>query len=161
MTKRSIILDKMTPGVADLRSHLRITGSHLDGELQGKLLAAFRASEHYIGRMIALSDVVESVPFATTVTLGCRPVISVSSVKVDGEVTDAYSVSDGVLVFGGDVSGSSVEISYQAGMENPDYDIVAAVLMHAAALVNNPVDHVEALPKASQNLLRPYRTYGD
>ena len=111
--------------------------------------------------MIALSDVVESVPFATTVTLGCRPVVSVSSVKVDGEMTDAYSVSDGVIVFDSTVSGNSVEISYRAGMEAPDYDIVAAVLMHAAALVNNPVDHVEALPKASQNLLRPYRTYGD
>ncbi|NLZ20297.1 MAG: hypothetical protein GXY24_08600, partial [Bacteroidales bacterium] len=40
-----------------------------------------------------------------------------------------------------------------------DEDIKAAVLLHAAALFNNPVDSVETLPKASSRLLDPYRTW--
>ena len=36
----------------------------------------------------------------------------------------------------------------------------AAILMHAASLFNNPTDSVEVLTKASQNLLRPYRSWG-
>jgi hypothetical protein len=36
----------------------------------------------------------------------------------------------------------------------------AAILLHAASLFNNPTDSVEVLTKASQNLLRPYRSWG-
>jgi hypothetical protein len=50
-------------------------------------------------------------------------------------------------------------IIYRAGRTEVEYDIRAAILLHAAALFNNPVDSVETLPKASFNLLRPYRNW--
>ena len=55
--------------------------------------------------------------------------------------------------------GHEVEITYTAGMKEVPYDIQAAILLHASALFNNPVDSVETLPKASTNLLRPYRLW--
>ena len=53
-----------------------------------------------------------------------------------------------------------MEVTYTAGMASVDPDIKAAILLHAAALFNNPVDSVEVLPKASTRLLDPYRTWG-
>ena len=57
-------------------------------------------------------------------------------------------------------TGTSMKVAYEAGYDSLPWDMKAAILMHAASLFNNPTDSVEVLTKASQNLLRPYRSWG-
>lgn len=147
------------PDIADFRNHLRLTTDDLDATLEMSLKAAVLNAEHHIGRYIYPSTVTETIPFANRIVLR-GPVLSITSVTVDGTALEAGAFSEafGVLCLGG--SGSVVEVEYEAGMENPPFDIQAAILLHATALFNNPSDSVETLPKASMKLLRPYRTYG-
>ena len=163
MTKRAICFDELCPSVADFRNHIRLTTDALDGELQDKLMAAVRAAEHFIGKLIAPSLITYTVSFVRSLTLPEGPIIEVLGVKVDGEETSSYTRDGRVITFSDDVAGSEVEVIYKAGMEREgfEYDIRAAILLHAAALLNNPVDSVETLPKASTNLLRPYRSWHD
>lgn len=85
----------------------------------------------------------------------------VVSVKVDGVTVDGslYNLDGNAVVFDESMEGEQAVIVYEAGWEDVPYDVRAAILMHAAALFNNPVDSVEGLPKASTNLLRPYRNW--
>lgn len=147
------------PTLAEFKAHIRLTTSDMDADLTLKLLAAIRAAEHYIGGVIALSGFVYTGPYVKTLTLEA-PVISVTGVEVDGVAltTDEWSLAGDQLTV--QVEGTSMEVTYTAGMEYVDPDIKAAVLLHAAALFNNPVDSVEVLPKASTRLLDPYRTWG-
>lgn len=147
------------PTLAEFKAHIRLTTSDMDADLTLKLLAAIRAAEHYIGAVIAQSGFVYTGPYVKTLTLE-SPVISVTGVEVDGVAltTDEWSlVGDKLTV---QVEGTSMEVTYTAGMAVVDPDIKAAILLHAAALFNNPVDSVEVLPKASTRLLDPYRTWG-
>ncbi len=161
MIKRAICFDELCPSVADFRNHIRLTSDSLDGELQDKLMAAVRAAEHFIGKLIAPSLITFTTSLSRSLTLPEGPVIEVLGVKVDGKEMDSYTREGRVITFSDDVAGSEVVIVYKAGMESVDYDIRAAVLLHAAAILNNPVDSVETLPKASTNLLRPYRSWHD
>lgn len=147
------------PTLAEFKAHIRLTTSDMDADLTLKLLAAIRAAEHYIGAVIAQSGFVYTGPYAKTLTLE-SPVISVTGVEVDGVAltTDEWSLAGDKLTV--QVEGTSMEVTYTAGMTVVDPDIKAAVLLHAAALFNNPVDSVEVLPKASTRLLDPYRTWG-
>lgn len=147
------------PTLAEFKAHIRLTTSDMDADLTLKLLAAIRAAEHYIGAVIAQSDFVYTGPYAKTLTLE-SPVISVTGVEVDGVAltTDEWSLAGDKLTV--QVEGTSMEVAYTAGMEYVDPDIKAAILLHAAALFNNPVDSVEVLPKASTRLLDPYRSWG-
>ena len=82
----------------------------------------------------------------------------VESLEVDGEETNGFDQDGKTLhVYG---SGTSMKVTYEAGYESIPWDMKAAILMHAASLFNNPTDSVETLAKASQNLLRPYRSWG-
>lgn len=147
------------PTLAEFKAHIRLTTSDMDADLTLKLLAAIRAAEHYIGAVIAQSGFVYTGPYVKTLTLEA-PVISVTGVKVDGVAltTDEWSLAGDQLTI--QVEGTSMEVDYTAGMTVVDPDIKAAILLHAAALFNNPVDSVEVLPKASTRLLDPYRTWG-
>lgn len=147
------------PTLAEFKAHIRLTTSDMDADLTLKLLAAIRAAEHYIGAVIAQSGFVYTGPYAKTLTLE-SPVISVTGVEVDGVAltTDEWSLAGDKLTV--QVEGTSMEVTYTAGMAVVDPDIKAAILLHAAALFNNPVDSVEVLPKASTRLLDPYRTWG-
>ena len=159
MTTRTY--ENFQPTLAEFKSHIRLTTTDMDSDLQLKLKGAIRAAEHYIGAIIAQSSFVLTGPFAKTIALE-GPVLGISGVKVDGNSISAsnYKQVGDALVFSDDVTGDAVEVDYNAGQENVEPDIKAAILLHAAALFNNPVDSVETLPKASTRLLDPYRTWG-
>lgn len=147
------------PTLDEFKTHIRMTSYDLDDDLRLKLLAAIRSAEHYIGMVIAQSVFTYTGDYAKTLTLEA-PVTGVTRVKVDGVVlSDAeWSLSGNVLTVL--TEGTTMEVTYTAGMASVDPDIKAAILLHAAALFNNPVDSVETLPKASTRLLDPYRTWG-
>ena len=90
------------------------------------------------------------------------PVIEVLGVRLDGLdlPSSSFSLKGSRLVFQAGLTGEEVEVTWKAGMEEVPPDIHAAVLMKAGRLFNNPGDTVDALVTASDNLLRPYRTYG-
>lgn len=163
MTKRDYIFPALDPSLDDFKAHIRVTSDDLDSELTNKLVAAIRSAEHMIGKVIALSRFTFTGSFRSVITFPERPFRSVVSVKVDDVVLseDRYTVSGRTLVFAEGVTGSTVEVVYKAGMKSVEYDIKAAILLHAAALFANPVDSVETMPKASTNLLRPYRSWGE
>lgn len=143
------------------RAHLRITGEDLDAELQQCMMAAIASAEHAIGSVILLSDVTLETSFASSLTLR-KPLLSVASVKVDDVVLekDLYNTDGNVLTFDDSVSGEKVEVKYRAGFEPIPADMLAALMLHASSLFSTPLDSVETLPKASANLLRPYRSWG-
>lgn len=142
-----------------LKAHLRITSNDLDSELTQKLLASVAAAEHHIGKTIIPSTVTDTHKFASSFTLRA-PVIALESVAVDGVVLspEDYELNGQVLDIKG--SGSRVVIKYESGYQPVPADMMAAILLHASSLFNNPLDSVEALPKASDSLLRPYRSWG-
>lgn len=149
----------LLPALEKFKAHIRITTNDMDADLNGKLAAAIRSAEHYIGRIIVRSEFIYTGSFAKTLTLE-SPVLSVSSVKVDGVELSvgSWSLSKDILSI--DADGTTLEVAYVAGMPEPEPDIWAAIMLHAAALHENPVDSVETLPKASSRLLAPYRTWG-
>ena len=107
--------------------------------------------------MILRSEFVETVPFTSYLSLKV-PNIQVESLEVDGAEVSDYTLNGRVLNVGG--TGSQMKVTYLAGYLCIPFDMKAAILMHAASLFNNPTDSVETLTKASQNLLRPYRSWG-
>ena len=157
MTERTFVSMSANGLLQELTRHIRMTSDDLDAELYAKLLAAVRHAEHHIGKVILRSEFVETVPFASSFTLKVpNPVVE--SLEVDGEETNGFDQDGKTLhVYG---SGTSMTVTYEAGYESIPWDMKAAILMHAASLFNNPTDSVETLAKASQNLLRPYRSWG-
>jgi len=143
------------------RRHLRLTTRDNDSQLQIYLRAAITAAEHEIGCTILTSNITLTSDFSSKLILR-RPLSSVASVEVDGTALaeDDYEVDGSTLTFGDSVSGDTVTVAYVAGMDPIPSDIVAAILLHGGALFANPLDTVETLPKASRNLLRPYRSWG-
>ena len=157
MTERTFVSMSANGLLQEFKRHIRMTSDDLDAELYAKLLAAVRHAEHHIGKVILRSEFVETVPFASSYILKVpNPVVE--SLEVDGEETNGFDQDGKTLhVYG---SGNSMTVTYEAGYECIPDDMKAAILMHAASLFNNPTDSVETLAKASQNLLRPYRSWG-
>lgn len=152
------------PSLSDFKAHIRLTMTsvEMDAGLTLQLKAAIRSAEHYIGMVIARSAFVYTKTFAKIVILS-GPVTGIQEVTVAGVVvtSDHYKLKGNVLTLDVDADPDDVlVVKYMAGMEHVDEDIKAAILLHAAALFNNPVDSVETLPKASSRLLDPYRTWG-
>ena len=157
MTERTFVSMSANGLLQEFKRHIRMTSDDMDAELYAKLLAAVRHAEHHIGKVILRSEFVETVPFASSYILKVpNPVVE--SLEVDGEETNGFDQDGKTLhVYG---SGTSMTVTYEAGYESIPWDMKAAILMHAASLFNNPTDSVETLAKASQNLLRPYRSWG-
>lgn len=157
MTERTFVSMSANGLLQEFKRHIRMTSDDLDAELYAKLLAAVRHAEHHIGKVILRSEFVETVPFASSYILKVpNPVVE--SLEVDGEETNGFDQDGKTMhVYG---SGNSMTVTYEAGYESIPWDMKAAILMHAASLFNNPTDSVEVLTKASQNLLRPYRSWG-
>ena len=157
MTERTFVSMSANGLLQEFKRHIRMTSDDLDAELYAKLLAAVRHAEHHIGKVILRSEFVETVPSASSFILKV-PSPVVESLEVDGEESHGYDQDGKTLhVYG---SGTSMKVTYEAGYESIPWDMKAAILMHAASLFNNPTDSVETLAKASQNLLRPYRSWG-
>ena len=159
MTERTFVSMAATGLLNEFKSHIRMTSNDLDAELYAKLMAAVRHAEHHIGKVILRSEFVTTVPFASSVTLKV-PDIVVLGLEVDGAAVTGWSLDGRVLYVPSTVAGTTMTVTYEAGYGCIPYDMRAAILMHAASLFNNPTDSVETLPKASQNLLRPYRSWG-
>ena len=159
MTERTFVSMDATGLLNEFKSHIRMTSSDLDAELYAKLMAAVRHAEHHIGKVILRSQFVTTVPFAATLTLKA-PDIVVEGLEVDGTAVTGWTLSGRVLNLPPNVTGTTMTVTYDAGYECIPPDMKAAILMHAASLFNNPTDSVETLAKASQNLLRPYRSWG-
>lgn len=154
---RTYLFPVLSPSLCDFKRHLRITSDDLDAELHVKLLAAFNAAEKMIGQVIALSRFTLTESFTRCIPLPSWPLVEVETVSVDGEPVDGYTTTERCVVLPEGAEGSEVEVTYVAGLQEVPFDMQAAILLHASALFNNPVDSVETLPKASTNLLRPYR----
>ena len=157
MTERTFVGMSANGLLQEFKRHIRMTSDDLDAELYQKMLAAVYHAEHHIGKVILRSEFVVTVPFASSLTLKVPDPV-VESLEVDGEPVTDYSVKGKALQVGGE--GTQMTVTYEAGYECIPADMKAAILMHAASLFNNPTDSVETLTKASQNLLRPYRSWG-
>ena len=159
MTERNFVGMAEVGLLQEFKRHIRMTSDDLDAELRAKLRAAVRHAEHHIGKVILRSEFVTTVPFASSLTLKApNPVVE--SLEVDGAEVTGYGLDGRVLSVPQGVSGEQMTVTYEAGYECIPDDMKAAILMHAASLFNNPTDSVEVLTKASQNLLRPYRSWG-
>ena len=145
------------------KAHLRMKSSEFDSDLQLKLNAATRAAEMEIADILAKRENVATTAFSSVVNLPEEP-IEVISVEIDGVLIDIdkYTVVGSAVRLDSSVSGSEIIITYHTGLKDPDKvddDIKAAILLIASSFWRNPVDSVEQLPKASQNLLKFHRKW--
>ena len=136
-----------------------MTSDDMDAELLSTLMAAVVHAEHHIGKVILRSRFVLDCPFTPSVILKV-PDIEVEGFEVDGTEVTGYTVDGRVFNAPQGVSGDRMKVTYLAGIECIPPDMKKAIFLHATTLFNNPADSVETLVKASQNLLRPYRTWG-
>lgn len=153
----------LEPLLIDFKRHIRVTATDMDATLKLNLSAAVRSAEHYVGMVIVQSRFVFEDSFRQTVILPVVPVMQVSKVTVDGTDLEEseWRLKDGRIIRIDDsVHGEMISVDFVAGSARIEPDIEAAILLHAAALFSNPVDSVEALPKASTRLLDPYRRWG-
>ena len=157
MTERIFVNMAANGLLQEFKRHIRMTSDDLDAELYQKMLAAVQHAEHHIGKVILRSEFTETVPFSTTLVLKA-PDTQMVGLEVDGVFSTDYVLNGKVLTVNG--TGNQMKVTYLAGYECLPWDMKAAILMDAASLFNNPTDHVEILTKASQNLLRPYRSWG-
>lgn len=140
-----------------LKNHLHMFTCDFDMTLQQNIRAAVAKCENYINGAIWRGELSASVPFASSLRI-LEPTAVVTAVEVDGSSVN-FDYDNGVLTVDG--TGKKLKYTAQVGYTEEDCppDIQMAVLLIAAKLFNNPVDSVENLPSASQNLLHPYRNY--
>lgn len=144
-----------------LKEHLHITTTDFDESLDTYLKAAILSCENYINGMIWVSEVSYVSNFSNIIPISDDPIISVNSVKVDGNEinTNSYSLQNGKLYINSDVQGSKIEYTLKVGYEQVPEPIQVAILLQASKMFTNPVDSVETLPKASQGLLNAYKNW--
>lgn len=157
MTERTFVNMAANGLLQEFKRHIRMTSDDLDAELYQKMLAAVQHAEHHIGKVILRSEFVVESTFSNTLSLKV-PNPMIESLEVDGVETSDFTLEGKTLKING--TGTTLRLTYEAGYECIPWDMKAAILMHAASLFNNPTDSVETLAKASQNLLRPYRSWG-
>lgn len=155
---RSYLSAQQSPSLDEFKSHIRMTGCDLDGELEFTLLAAIQAVERYIGKTVARSSFTLETEFSRVIALR-GPETVPDSVSVDGTPLSpsSFTVKDGRLIIDESVKGESLRVVYRAGYVSAPFDLRAAILLQAAYLFSNPVDTVKTLPTAAENLLKPYR----
>ena len=136
-----------------------IEDNHFDNKLRACVDAGVAQVESFINGIVwpskfvlSLDRVEHAIPFRE------YPVRSIT-VTVDGEQIDDSLVSyDGNLIrIAASVTGDSMTISVEAGNEEVEDDIKAAIKLVASELFRNPTDSVKQLPTTSQQILKPYR----
>ncbi len=140
-----------------LKRNLRITGDDNDAVLVEKLLAAVINAGHYIGGFCVPTIVTTTGTVSSTSITLRGPVISLTSVAVDGVAVEGCTLDGNVLTLPSGSEGKTVSVEHRAGYTPVPPDMVAAIVLIASSLYTNPLDTVEVLPKASSNLLRNYR----
>ena len=151
----------MTEELLDnLKKQLRISDNDFDEQLRICVSAALTAAESSTGIHIQQETLSWDLPFEEEMDLPEFPA-DIQSVKLDGkQLSEDQYVSDGLhLYLAEGLSGLHVTVTVKVGYQTLPDDIRMAVLLAAARYFTNPVDSVENLPKASENLLRPYRRY--
>lgn len=145
-----------------LRGHLRLTTTDFDDSLNLYLNAAIATAENYTGQVLRCADFKISGELERSVRTGIMPILMIKEVRVDGKEVCVADVKacDSVLEFPESIVGFEFEAIVSAGYTEIPADVCAAILLIAAKLFENPADSVEQLPKASTNLLRPYRRWG-
>lgn len=149
----------MPVALDDLREWNYIDDHIFDNKLRLCLRSAIAMVESYINSIVwpgtfslSLDNIIHRIP------LSIYPVTSIS-VLVDGKpiAETLYSFDGHDLLISDAVTGESMEILVEAGNEEVDEDIKAAILLVASELFRNPTDSVKQLPTASQQILNPYR----
>lgn len=144
-------------GVEQLKNHLHIMTCNFDESLYMTIRAAVAKAETYTNSRIWHSTLSCSVPFERKIVVK-EPTAIVTSVKVDDNEVN-FTYSENVIHI--EESGKMVEYTAVVGYSPEDCpaDIQMAIMLIAAKMFSNPVDSVENLPSASQNLLHPYKNY--
>lgn len=159
MKTREFDYSCLQPDIADFKRHIRLNSDDIDSDLYEKLKAAIISSEHFIGTIIAFSTFTQSEKGQSRFLLPST-FDQLVSAKIN-DVNANYTIANGLLTITDALtSADTVAIVYKAGMSYVPEDIRAAILLQATRLFNNPEDSVEILQTASQNLLRPYRSWG-
>lgn len=145
-----------------LKEHLRITSNDFDNNLTLLLKAAVASAEKYTGQIFQPGSFRFAGNFQSRIKTGVMPITGITSAWIDGNDLEAgvVGIQDSVLCFPLDIHGKSVMVEFEAGFPVCPFDVAAAILLTAAKLFENPSDSVEQLPKASTNLLRPYKRWG-
>lgn len=159
MKTREFDYSCLQPDIADFKRHIRLNSDDIDADLYAKLKAAVISSEHFIGTIIAFSTFTLNETGQSKFNL---PSTFAKLVSAKANDVDAnYTISHSLLTITDTITDNdNVTIVYKAGMTYVPEDIRAAILLQATRLFNNPEDSVEILQTASQNLLRPYRSWG-
>ena len=141
----------------ELKDHLHILSEDFDKSLSLNLRAATQAAQSYLGRDIIRTVTVVSMPFSKTFNIA--DFSAIEDVQVDRKEVEYTQVNNTITLAVN--SGELVEYKLVSGYTQEDCpeDIKMAILLIASKYFNNPVDSVEQLPKASTNLLKPYKNY--
>lgn len=152
--------DNIDSLLRDLKSHLRLLDNDFDNQLAMYIRSAITAAENSTGIFIMKEDLSLSYPFSHKIDIREYP-LAISIVNVDGVPLqpEQYRYDGMYLFIDAGVSGKEVTVQATVGYDSIPEDIRMAVLLIAAKFFQSPVDSVENLPKASENLLRPYRRY--
>lgn len=158
---RTMLEDRMTVTLDELKSHVRILNDDFDAQLRASLTAAIDSAENYCNNLFTVYQARFSSTFAHTLIIPVQPVLEVTEVLVDGRKLEPsdYTVMDELIVFSDSVSGQDVQVTSVVGRETIAPAASMAILLIASSFFTNPVDRVESLPKASTVLLGPYRNF--
>lgn len=159
-TERLTRAEVLPVTVEQLKEHLRLTTDDFDGALERHLRGAIAAAESFTGlTLVAGTFRTTGVP-EDTVETGVMPIREVTKAEVDGADCLASAEVEGSRVRLPGAAGKRAVVEFTGGYEELPGDVVSAILLIAGRFFTNPADSVEQLPKASTNLLRPYKRWG-
>lgn len=142
-----------------LKENLRLTVTDFDESLKDNIDSAIEIAERETGCVFLPSEFVITAETCIN-ECGYYPADEVTSLKFDGEEVDIENahISGGRIDVQTD-EGVEIEVTFDAGYTIMPAPVQKAIILMAGAWFKNPVDSVEALPKASTNLLRYYRRW--
>jgi len=152
--------------LADLKSHILMTGDDFDAQLAADLHAAIAATENHTGLCIWRSVYFVTCDYAREIRLPVRNVTSVTSIYPDGAQlplpAESWSLRDDTIRLidsNGHTAFRECAITFEAGYSHDTlpHDMKVAILMQAANIFSYPDDPGRQMTTASEKLLAPYR----